>query len=152
MGLSIRRATVADVQIVTEFNRRLALETEGKTLDLPTLQVGVERCLRDPQKGIYFLAEQNGIVLGQVMFTFEWSDWRNGWFWWLQSVYVQADARGQGVFRALFEQVLREARQQGDVIGVRLYVEEHNSAAQSVYAKLGLERTAYHLLEKYPLE
>jgi GNAT superfamily N-acetyltransferase len=151
MGLSIRRATPADLEIITEYNLRLAAESEGKALDRATLRAGVARCLADPVKGIYFLACQGDAILGQTMFTYEWSDWRNGWFWWIQSVYVRADARGQGVFRALFDHVLAEAKRQGDVIGVRLYVEENNTAAQAVYAKLGMDKAGYFVLERCPL-
>jgi GNAT superfamily N-acetyltransferase len=152
MGLSIRRATLADAEIVTDYNLCLAQESEGKTLDHTTLRAGVAQCLADPAKGVYFLALEGHAIIGQTMITYEWSDWRNGWFWWIQSVYVRADVRGQGVFRALFGHVLAEAKRQGDVIGLRLYVEEQNTAAQAVYAKLGLDRSGYFVLERCPLE
>src|SRR5262245_46737864 len=98
---TVRRATLADAPIVVEYNDRLAQESEGKTLDRATLTAGVAAGLADLAKARYFVAEENGEVVGQVMLTTEWSDWRNGWIWRIQSVYVRADWRGKGVFRAL---------------------------------------------------
>src|SRR5262249_21771908 len=103
MPLTIRRSRPADAAVVADFNRRLAEESEGKTLDGAALAEGVRAVLADPARGLYFLAERGGEVVGQLMVTYEWSDWRNGWIWWIQSVYVRADARRQGVFRALYE-------------------------------------------------
>ena len=151
MVLTIRHATPADAAVVVEFNRRLALESEGKTLDLAVLTAGVTAGLADAARGRYFLAEADGEVVGQMMITFEWSDWRNGWFWWIQSVYVRADARRRGVFRRLYEHVRQLASQSPDVIGLRLYVERDNHPAQQTYAQLGMETTGYLVLEKYPL-
>ena len=152
MPLEVRPATPADVPVIVEFNRLLAEESEGKALDVPLLAAGVAAGLADPRKALYFVAEGAGRVLGQVMVTFEWSDWRNGWFWWIQSVYVRPEARRRGVFRALFEHVLGAARQDPDVIGLRLYVEGENRLAQETYTRLGLSRTSYHVMERYPLE
>jgi GNAT superfamily N-acetyltransferase len=151
VGLTIRRATPADATVVVEFNRRLAEETEGKTLDISVLTVGVTAGLADPAKAWYFLAEEDGVVLGQMMITFEWSDWRNGWFWWIQSVYVRADARRRGIFRRLYEHVSQRAREGPDVIGLRLYVERHNHAAQQTYTHLGMEPAGYLVFEKCPV-
>lgn len=151
MPLTIRRAGPADVPIVVEFNRRLALESEDKVLDLAVLTAGVSACLADPDKAIYFLAEDAGDILGQLMLTREWSDWRNGWIWWIQSVYVRADARRRGVFRALYGHAHAAAVADPQVIGLRLYVEQANEAAQQTYARLGMERTGYLVLERYPL-
>src|SRR4051794_30784856 len=105
MPPSLRRAVPADAPVVVEFNRLLAQESEGKALDPAVLSAGVAAALADPARGLYFLAEQDGQVLGQILITTEWSDWRNGWFWWIQSVYVRPEARRRGVFRALFEHV-----------------------------------------------
>src|SRR5262245_18482751 len=110
----IRRATVADAAVVAEFNRLLAHESEGKELDPALLGPGVRAGLEDPHKSQYFLAEEGGRVLGQLGLTFEWSDWRNGWFWWVQSVYVRPEARRRGVFRALWEHVERLAREDAE--------------------------------------
>jgi GNAT superfamily N-acetyltransferase len=152
MPLTIRRATPADAAVIAEFNRLLALESEGKALDAAVLAAGVAAGLADPRKALYFVAEEGGAVLGQTMVTFEWSDWRNGWVWWIQSVYVRADARRRGVFRALYEHVRRAAAADPDVIALRLYVERENHAAQQTYARLGMQRTGYVVLEEHPLE
>ncbi|MFO0852582.1 MAG: GNAT family N-acetyltransferase [Gemmataceae bacterium] len=102
MDLTIRRATPADAATVARFNAALAWESEGKRLTPEVLARGVGKVLADPAKGFYTLAERGGEVVGQVMVTFEWSDWRDGWYWWIQSVYVVEAARRGGVFRALF--------------------------------------------------
>jgi GNAT superfamily N-acetyltransferase len=149
--MRIRLATPADVDTVCEFNVRLARETEGKTLDLALLRPGVAAVLSDADKGFYYVAEIEGRVMGQLAITFEWSDWRNGWFWWIQSVYIHADARRQGVFRALFEHLEREAKRDPKVIGIRLYVEDENESAHATYERLGLKSTTYRVREKYPL-
>jgi GNAT superfamily N-acetyltransferase len=151
MPLLIRRAVPADAAVIVEFNRLLALESENKTLDPALLAAGVAAGLADPRKSVYFVAEENGAAIGQIMFTTEWSDWRNGWFWWVQSVYVRTEARRKGVFRALFEHVLEAARADGEVIGLRLYVEEDNYAARETYRRMGMESTTYGVFERYPL-
>src|SRR5271163_4909522 len=137
MPPSIRRAASTDAPTIIEFNRLLALESEGKELDRAQLTAGVAQALDDKQKGIYFLAEDDGLIVGQIMITYEWSDWRNGWFWWIQSVYVRKEARRTGVFRALFDHVHREAQNDPAVIGIRLYVEAENHAAQGTYKRSG---------------
>jgi ribosomal protein S18 acetylase RimI-like enzyme len=152
MPIRVRQATPADAAVVVEFNRRLAFESEGKTLDSSLLVPGVKAGLKDAAKGRYFLAEDDGSIVGQLGITYEWSDWRNGWFWWIQSVYVVAEARRRGVFRSLFEHVQNAARNDPSVIGLRLYVEEANERAQQTYKRMKLERTGYFVLEKYPLE
>lgn len=151
MSLTVRAATTDDAPIIAEFNRRLAFETEHKTLDPERLGPGVRAVLADPVRGLYFVVERAGEIVGQLLITTEWSDWRNGWFWWIQSVYVQEDARRQGVFRLLYEHVVTQAEQRGDVIGLRLYVERDNRHAQATYARLGMATTGYLLLERCPL-
>lgn len=152
MPLSIRRATPADAAVVTEFNARLAKESEGKALDATTLAAGVAACLADPEiKGVYFLAEQDGVALGQLCITYEFSDWRNGWMWWIQSVYVRAHARRQGVFRALYQHVHELASNDPGVVGLRLYVEKDNTGAQRTYENAGMELGSYIVYERYPL-
>ena len=148
---TVRRALPADAPTIVEFNRRLALETEGKTLDPAILSRGVAAGLADPHKARYFVAEEDGTVVGQLMMTTEWSDWRDGWMWWIQSVYVRADWRRRGVFRLLYEHVYASALHDPAVIGIRLYVEHDNHDAQQTYLKLGLERTGYLVLERCPL-
>lgn len=151
MALTIRRGTPADAAVIVEFNRRLAEESEGMALDLHVLGKGVAAVLVDPNKGPYYLAEDAGEVVGQMQVTFEWSDWRNGWLWWIQGVYVRPEARRRGVFRALYEHVCEAARQDPEVIGLRLYVGKENIAAQQTYLRLGMEWTNYLMLERYPL-
>jgi GNAT superfamily N-acetyltransferase len=148
--LTVRAATPADTAVVVEFNRLLAQESESKTLDRAVLTAGVAAQLADPAKGRYFLAEENGEVLGQVGLTFEWSDWRNGWMWWIQSVYVRSDARRRGIFRALFEHVRQAAHLEGQVVGLRLYVDRDNVGAQRTYERLGMQVSGYFVLEKEP--
>jgi GNAT superfamily N-acetyltransferase len=150
MPLTVRPATAADLAVIVDYNSRLAAETEGKALAADLIVPGVRAVLADPAKGRYFVADEDGAVRGQIGITAEWSDWRNGWFWWIQSVYVDAAYRGRGVFRRLYEHVAAAARQAPDVIGLRLYVENEN-AAQQVYLRLGMAMTGYRLLEKYPL-
>jgi GNAT superfamily N-acetyltransferase len=150
-SLTVRLATLADADTLVDFNCRLAAETEHKELDRDTVARGVRRALADPAKARYFVACLDGRPVGQVMHTWEWSDWRNGYFWWLQSVYVVPVHRGRGVFRALFEHLRALAEADPEVVGLRLYVEQENTAAQQVYARLGLTPTGYLVLESSPL-
>lgn len=147
MDISIRQATVEDLDVVVLFNQAMALETEGKTLSPETVTTGVLRALEDPERSRYFLAVSDGRVVGQIMFTLEWSDWRDGWFWWLQSVYVQPEARGHRVFSRLYRHIQTLARSQPDVCGLRLYVESDNEQAQAVYRSLGMNMTGYRVME-----
>ena len=151
MDLTIRRAAPADEPVLVAFNAALAWETEHKRLDEAVLRAGVRAVFGDPAKGFYTVAERDGRVVGQVMVTFEWSDWRNGWFWWIQSVYVAEEARRGGIFRGLFEEVRRLAAAGPAVIGVRLYMERDNARAGETYRALGMAETTYHVLELYPL-
>ena len=146
--ITIRRATVADADHVIAFNSALAGETEGKALNADTISVGVREALADPTRSLYFLAEVDGKVVGQTMVTFEWSDWRNGFFWWIQSVYVDSRFRRQGVFRALHDHVRREARSRPDVCGLRLYVHHDNHRAMKTYERLGMLQSEYLMCEE----
>jgi GNAT superfamily N-acetyltransferase len=152
MSIVIRQATPADAAVVVEFNRLLALESEGKTLDLDVLSRGVAAGLADRDKAIYFVAEEDGQPVGQLMLTREWSDWRNGWIWWIQSVYVSQSARRRGIFRALYQHAHAEAKADPEVIGLRLYMEKENHTAERTYLALGMEMTSYVVLERCPLE
>lgn len=145
--IAIRPATTADEAIVVEFNCRLAEETENKQLDRATVQLGVRAILANSRHGRYFLASVGDQIVGQMMHTFEWSDWRNGEIWWLQSVYVHADFRRQGVFRSLIQHLQAEATASPNVVGLRLYVEEHNTTAQATYEQLGLKLAGYVVME-----
>ncbi|MCS7022126.1 MAG: GNAT family N-acetyltransferase [Gemmataceae bacterium] len=148
MAAIIRPAQESDLATLVEFNRALAWETERKVLDPTVVTAGVTALLRDSQRGFYTVADWQGQVVGQLLITYEWSDWRNGWFWWLQSVYVHPEYRRRGIFRALLQAIEQLAYHRGDVVGLRLYVEQSNTAAQAAYATLGLQPTTYGILEK----
>ncbi len=145
--MNIRKAELSDATVIADFNRRLAQETETLALDEECVLKGVTALLRDPAKGLYYLAELDGMVAGQVMITYEWSDWRNGNLWWLQSVYVREEFRGRGIFRALFRYVEDLARKDPGVAGVRLYMHEENVRARRVYEALGMKQTKYQVFE-----
>lgn len=132
--------------MIAEFNLRLAEESEQLQLDPETVRAGVVRLLTEPARGVYYLAEQDGQVVGQVMITYEWSDWRNGNLWWLQSVYVRPGCRNRGVFRALFHHLKELAAAQPDVCGLRLYMHHGNQTARRAYERLGMTPTAYEVL------
>lgn len=143
----IRRATLADLDSIVGFNAAMAQETEGKALELPRLRDGVTAVLRREDLGFYLLAELDGQAVGQLLVTTEWSDWRNAFFWWIQSVYVQPEHRRRGVYRALDQQVRLEASRSGNVCGVRLYVDRENAVAQQVYQDLGMSQSRYYMYE-----
>lgn len=147
MSTTIRPATPADIDHLVKWNAAMAFETEHKRLDEAVLRAGTEAVFADPRRGTYLVAELDGIPAGSLLITYEWSDWRNGDFWWVQSVYVAEEARRRGVFRALYEAVKERAREAG-AVGTRLYVETENTRAQSTYASLGMERCDYAMLEQ----
>lgn len=145
----IRGARPDDRHIIVSFNQQLARETEERELDVSTLDRGVGALLRDPGKGRYWLAEDgSGEVVGQSMVTFEWSDWRDGQIWWLQSVYVREDSRRQGVFQALYRHIRNEALSEPEVCALRLYVEKRNDIATQTYESLGMHAAGYEVLEE----
>ena len=147
--MRVRAARSEDLESLVDFNCRLARETEDHALDPATVRRGLSRLFDNPAAGFYTVAEQEGRVVGCLLITFEWSDWRDGWLWWIQSVYVEAAARRRGVFRQLFEHVREKAETDGDVRGLRLYVERENGRAQATYASMGLEEAPYKLYERY---
>jgi len=151
MAPIIRPATAADLPALIHGNTSLAWETERKTLHEPTLRLGIANVLSDPGKGFYTVAEVGGTIVGHMLITFEYSDWRNGFYWWIQSVYVWPEFRRAGVFRSLFSHVKTMAIEDPTVIGLRLYVERDNEQAQKTYANLGLEEEPYFLFGQYPL-
>jgi GNAT superfamily N-acetyltransferase len=151
MEFTVRPARPTDAEAIVDFNARLAQETEHLTLDPALLSLGVNAILAEPAKGRYWVAETDGRVIGQISVTYEWSDWRNGWFWWIQSVYVVAEYRRLGVFRQLYRHVHQLATDETDVVGLRLYVENENHAALSVYADLGMTPIPFRLLQRRPL-
>lgn len=145
--VTVRPATRGDVELLGAFNRAMALETEGKDLDPDRLRAGIEAVFEDPARGRYLVAERGGHAVGSLLLTLEWSDWRNGEFWWIQSVYVPPEARRGGVFSSLYHTVVEEARGTPGVAGIRLYVERENVAAQRVYGALGMQRSGYRFYE-----
>jgi GNAT superfamily N-acetyltransferase len=147
-SIQIREGRPEDTAIIADYNRRMALETEGKQLDAKTVAKGVEQGLHQPEKCRYFVAETQDLVIGQAMVTYEWSDWRNGDLWWIQSVYVHSNHRRQGVFKRLYQHIETLARKDSKVKGLRLYVEEENTAGQAVYKKLGMSHAGYHVYER----
>ncbi len=149
MPIEIRLATPHDWPTIVEFNCLLAAESEGKQLDRQHVEPGVKALLADPRKGRYFVAVSEGRIVGQLMHTYEWSDWRNGDIWWLQSVYIHQDFRRQGVFRALFDRLHREAEADPAVVGLRLYVEQENTHAHETYRNLGLTEGGYFVMQKF---
>ena len=146
MDILIRNAEPTDWAAIAEFNRALAAETEDKELDWDTVAAGVRKVLGDMGKGRYFIAESGGRIVGMTMITYEWSDWRDGWIWWIQSVYVQPDFRGAGVFARLYRHIRAQAAESG-VRAVRLYVLESNTRARAIYARLGMRESGYRVLE-----
>ncbi len=145
--ITIRLGTRADAESIARYNVLLAKETEHFNLDPERTLRGVNGMFDDPSRGFYLVAIDGHAVVGQLMITYEWSDWRNGVFWWIQSVYVRKEYRAQKVFRTLYERVLTMAKEQGDVCGIRLYAEKENTVAHAVYTKLGMTVTEYDLLE-----
>lgn len=146
--MEIRIAERKDAASLVEFNQAMALETEGKQLDSEILKSGVEAVFDDDRKGFYAVAEADGKIVGGLMITYEWSDWRNRWFWWIQSVYILPDYRGKKIYRLLYEFIVEKAQQKGDVCGLRLYVERENVNAQKVYEKLGMQLSHYQMFEE----
>ena len=147
MDIQIREAIESDAGQIAEFNARLASETEAIQLLPDVVGPGVEAMLADPSKGRYWVAEAGGRIVGQIMVTYEWSDWRNGMIWWIQSVYVHGEYRRSGVFSTLYRHVESLARKDPGVCGIRLYVERENSRARQTYASLGMSRTDYRIMQ-----
>jgi GNAT superfamily N-acetyltransferase len=149
--LKVRLASSEDVATIVSFSAAMALETEGRRLDLDRLYAGTITLLNFPDRGFFMVAELKQVddrqLLGQLMITYEWSDWRNGAFWWIQSVYVDPRWRRRGIFRRMHQAVMQEATARTDVCGVRLYVDKDNPIARTTYERLGLIRSAYQVYE-----
>jgi ribosomal protein S18 acetylase RimI-like enzyme len=146
--MRIRRARPGDAKAIVGFNAAMALETEGKRLFPEVIGAGVRSLLRRPKAGFYLLAETKAEIAGVLMITKEWSDWRNGAFWWIQSVYVLPEFRRRGIYRRLYRHVQRMAREDSRVCGFRLYVERENRRAQATYRALGMAKTRYLVFEE----
>lgn len=145
--LKLRLGVRDDTPFLVDCNQAMAAETEDKPLDRVTLRAGVRGVFGDPGRGFYLLAERAGEPVACLLVTREWSDWRNGPFWWIQSVYVIPAARRQGVFRAMYADIEHRAREAG-AVGLRLYVETENTRAQQTYERLGMQRCRYHMYEQ----
>ncbi|MBN9659771.1 MAG: GNAT family N-acetyltransferase [Acidobacteria bacterium] len=145
--ITIRLADPADAEFLVRGNASMALETEHLSLDLDRLRDGVHALFENTSRGVYYVAEVKGRRVGQMMITYEWSDWRNGMFWWIQSVWVEPEFRGRGIFKALYAHVEQLARADAGVCGLRLYVEQDNERAQGTYVRCGMKRTAYQMFE-----
>ncbi|MGY3041778.1 GNAT superfamily N-acetyltransferase [Rhodanobacter sp. TND4EL1] len=146
MPLQIRAAVPADLAALIQWNAAMAWETEQKKLDPAILARGISGVFEEPRRGFYLVAEHEGEAVGSLLVTREWSDWRAGDFWWIQSVYVVPSARRGGVFRALYAEVERRALVAG-AVGLRLYVETENRRAQATYTDLGMQRCHYFMYE-----
>lgn len=145
--MNIRKALNKDIDTIARYNYNLAYETENKILDMNILTKGVEVIIKDENKGIYHVCEINGEVVGQIMYTFEWSDWRNGTFLWIQSVYVNKEFRGMGVFKALYKFIRDIADNDNNICGIRLYVEKENTIAKKTYKNIGMKECNYYIYE-----
>ena len=148
LQLSMRRGELRDAHAIAAFNAAMAFETEGKELISEVIAAGVRRLIDSPSLGFYLVAEHEGRVIACLMITNEWSDWRNGLFWWIQSVYVLGKYRRQGVYRRMYEHVREMAKADPGVCGFRLYVEKENEVAHATYASLGMKQTDYLLYEE----
>ena len=145
--MEISTGTYKDIEAITGFQIAMALESEGTVLNPERVHNGVTAVMEDESKGTYIIAKVEDIPVASLMITREWSDWNNGWYWWIQSVYVIPEHRGQGIFRAMYTKVIEMAKEQ-NIAQVRLYVDRHNTNAQQVYQKLGMEECHYLMYEK----
>jgi ribosomal protein S18 acetylase RimI-like enzyme len=146
--LKVRKAELRDAAVIADYNCRMAMETEGRALIPERINAGVLRLLNDPSLGFYAVAERGGKVVGCLMVTNEWSDWRNGLFWWIQSVYIEEGSRRQGVYRRLYDFIREMASADAGICGFRLYVEKENATAQRTYSSLGMGETHYLVFEE----
>jgi ribosomal protein S18 acetylase RimI-like enzyme len=145
--LLVRPARREEAATIADFQLRMARETEGLELDPGTLAAGVEGVFAEPGRGVYWVAAAAERVVGSLLTTYEWSDWRNGRIWWIQSVYVLPEWRGRGVYRRLYEHLRATVEGDPGVRGLRLYVDRRNAAAQEVYERLGMTKEHYELYE-----
>lgn len=148
MSLDIRDAVPADAPQLAQWAQAMAWETEQKTLPAETVLAGVVNGMASPERARYFVAEVSGVAVATLMLTTEWSDWRNGQWWWIQSVYVEPAYRRQGLYRALYRHILALAKADTGVCGVRLYVEKDNAVAQQTYTALGMQDAHYRVFEQ----
>ena len=148
MTVTVRRATLEDAPLIARFNLAMARESEDRNLPAARLHAGVRHVLLEPDDGFYLVAEVDGEVAGSLLVTYEWSDWRNGCFWWIQSVYVLPRFRRRGVYAHMHAHVRDAANADGHACGIRLYVEKNNAVARATYGSLGMRETDYRLYEE----
>ncbi|MDO9549059.1 MAG: N-acetyltransferase [Candidatus Marinimicrobia bacterium] len=148
LNLTIRKARIDDTETITNFNIAMALETEGKILAKEKISAGVENLFRHPEYGFYIVAKAGNRVVGCLLITYEWSDWRDGLIWWIQSVYIHPDFRRQGIYRKMYTFIKNLASSENNIRGFRLYVEKENRVAQNTYKNLGMEETGYNMYEE----
>ncbi len=148
MTVTIRKATAEDAPLIAGFNVAMARESEDRALDAALLERGVRHVVLEPGDGFYLVAEVDSEAAGSLLVTYEWSDWRNGCFWWIQSVYVLPEYRRRGIYSRMHARVREAALADGNACGLRLYVEKHNTGAQATYGHLGMKETDYRLFEE----
>ena len=136
--MNIRKAVLEDLEILVDFQYKMALESENLELDRVVLTEGVKNAVMDPNKASVYVAQENGTIIGSLMITLEWSDWRNGWVWWIQSLYVLPEYRQKGVFKQMYNYLQEVVKGRDDVKGIRLYVDQSNFRAQKVYQAIGM--------------
>ena len=143
----IRNATRTDIPHIVRFNAAMALETENIVLETDILTSGVTALMKDPEKGFYIVAETESEIRACLLITYEWSDWRNGLFWWIQSVYVEKQYRKAGLFKLMYNHIRDLIDKKQTIVGLRLYVDQENVNAQKVYESMGMSKTNYQLYE-----
>ena len=146
IDIIITKGQIEDIENIAQFQVDMAMESEGTQLDKDTVTKGVSAAMADENKGLYYIARVDGKAVGSLMLTREWSDWNNGWYWWIQSVYVEPDYRRQGVYKSMYQAVCTDAKQQ-NVAQVRLYVDKTNTRGQEVYSSLGMQESHYLIYE-----
>lgn len=146
MEVIITKGQTEDIEVISQFQVDMAMESEGAQLDIETVTKGVAAAMKDENKGCYYVARVDGKAVGSLMLTREWSDWNNGWYWWIQSVYVAPDYRRHGIYKAMYHTVCADAKHQ-NVVQVRLYVDKTNTRGQKVYAALGMQESHYLIYE-----
>jgi len=147
MEIVIKRASNSDKEEIVDNIKQMAMESEGKELDRKTVAKAIDRFLADPSKGFYLVVRHQGHLVGQCMITTEFSDWRDGEYWWVQSIYVAKDQRRKGVLKSLLEEIRKMAAEGGDVFGIRLYVDRDNVGAIEAYRRLGLPISHYVMMD-----
>lgn len=146
-ALIVRPGVAGDATVLEDFQKKMALETEGLSLSADDVKKGVQRVFSDPPIARYYVAEWNGQVIGCLLICYEWSEWRNGTILWIESVYIDPEFRGRGVYKKMYFTIQQMVKEDDGLKGIRLYVEKSNKKAQQVYKKLGMNDDHYLLYE-----